>query len=121
MPICDSATVDQNSQIANIHYQGVRVLVVAATANSITFTAPQRDPATGTSTTGTFTANWGDRQVMWPPCPSTLPSKATATNDGPPPRVGASGELFLAETFVSANHIVFTTPKWPKSLSGPRS
>jgi hypothetical protein len=120
MPVCDDATIKANGEAADPRvYHGVRVLITASDATSITFVASRVD-----GTTGTFTAIWGDIAVMWAPCPSTLPSRANLISAGPPlvidagtpPLANVSGELYLAEAFVTANNLAVTTPKWPTHL-----
>ena len=69
--------------------------------------------------TGSFTATWGDTNMMWSPCPSSLPSGATPSKptQGGLPAVGAAGILYLSDTFLVTNKIS-ETPKWPSKMLG---
>lgn len=115
MPVCNDQIKRDNEAKATIPYEGVRTLVIAVdtTTNEITFTAFGED-----GNTKTCKEKWGDTNIMWPACPSSLPSQATADAPGPPPAVGASGILYLSTAYLESNHIVGAPPKWPKALGG---
>jgi len=61
---------------------------------------------------------WGDENVIWPYCPSTLPSEAAHPNPGPRPAPKSSGMLFLEDDFIKKAAILGGTPKWPSNLPG---
>lgn len=131
MPTCNQEDNEANRELAkqtgyNYHYD-VGVVVVDRhedqqdpTKNTITFLAYGTD-----ENWHRYTARWGDTRDMWAACPSSLPSKATATNAGAPPERGAAGILYLSEQYVtnSAHNApgikTLTPPKWPKYLAGP--
>lgn len=62
-----------------------------------------------------FTVRWGDTDVMWSACPSSLPSLAVPGEPGQLPATGAAGMLYLSDTFLAANDIN-ETPKWPYKM-----
>lgn len=113
MPLCNQRINDQNESKAPGIYEGARVMVLAVdtTSQVITFTAFGED-----GSSKTCTAKWGETSIMWPACPSSLPSQATADDSGPPPAVGATGILYLHVDYLAKNQIVAAPPKWPKAL-----
>lgn len=116
MPLCNQQINEQNEAKALRTYEGARVIVTAVdgATKEIAFTALVDD---GSSThPGEFKVTWGDTSIMWPACPSSLPSQATADDPGAPPAVGATGTLYLSVDYLTNNRILATPPKWPKAL-----
>jgi hypothetical protein len=115
MPTCNEQIIKDNEDQASETgpYGGVRIIVntVALASKEITFTVFDSSNPNGKI----CSAVWGDLADMWPACPSTLPSQATADDPGPPPAVGTTGILYLSVAFLGANGIV-APPKWPKAL-----
>jgi hypothetical protein len=121
---CDPVTIAENQQAAKQKfgaaeiYAEVYVKIIGQTWDgkdgTIEFEAHMLGAATHTM--GTHKAKWGDDAVMWPSCPSSLPSTATKDDPGPPPAVGAEGILYLSKAFIDKNNIyAVTMPKWPKA------
>lgn len=117
---CDRATIEQNRGQVRPEklYADVRNVLIRAS-----------DPATRRvtiSAVGTDGARhdypdlvWGDEDVMWVYCPSSLPSQAIYPDPGPVPAVGATGTLYLERAFLaSATPKIGGTPKWPLALPG---
>jgi hypothetical protein len=119
---CDKATSDANEvraskRPAQLGYCPIPVIVLATdpAKGTITLSAPDE-----TGASKPITARWGNEADMWAACPSSLPSSATADDNGtiagPMPAAPATGTLFLSVPFVKNNKLR-GTPKWPVALA----
>lgn len=64
---------------------------------------------------------WGEFQIMWAMCPSTLGTQAQPTAISPLPSVGTKGRLYIHSNFIGSNNIKVATKdvdtdlvKWPR-------
>ncbi|GEM_PF-2129327 len=119
---CDVKTNEANAEECRKtgRYYGAALVTIDETRNNgsswtIAFSATNTDRVL-TRFTG---ITWGDQATMWASCPSSLPSKATATDAGDPPPIGTRGYLYLEKDFLAKNRILAGTPKWPDSLGAP--
>jgi len=119
--ICSSSTNKENEKSAlarptpRVYLPVPNVAITGSDGNFVTFLARRTD--------GIWVEHretWGDEEVMWVYCPTTLPSSATdarGRNAGSPPASGG-GTLYLERAFCSARSIepLIGGPKWPDKL-----
>ncbi len=118
--VCDPTTIELNRTKANEapweYYEIAGVRVVSTDGDRVSLSVPMNEGEPSILSNKT----WGDPQVMWVYCPSTLPSDAHDPPDhGRPPRVDATGTLYLEKGLVETMGIrAEPTPKWPRGLPG---
>lgn len=111
---CEKLTEDEqkaHDEAAQTAYGGVNVLILGNKDGTITFNA------VGDKEGVEHTAEWGNEEVMWCACPSTLPSAAKLGDPGPVPEIEAQGILYLSEKYLSETpDLRPVVSKWPLRL-----
>lgn len=126
----DCTTMNPNNRTAALNrvprrnYGPIAVTITRVVGNKIYFDARGTD-----GNRHEHVAPWGNEHVMWPYCPSTLPSWAVDPgpgpgpgNPGPPPAVNAAGTLYLAPSYCVHESIdvgpdLNLFSKWPDKLA----
>ncbi|MCW5802205.1 MAG: hypothetical protein KIT31_07440 [Deltaproteobacteria bacterium] len=116
---CDALTIRQHRELAVTRYTETDRFCEVANVLVLTSPNPGKLVFRALNVRNEMTdyvVPWDD-ELVYAPCPSTLPSSATPSQIGPLPATGATGSLWVDKTWAAGTDIKSSIPKWPLSFA----